>query len=382
MSVRTISNGGGNWNSVGTWAEGAVPLNTDDVVATATSGNVTITATAVCQSMNLTNYINTLTHNNTINLTIGRTGVAGSLTLPINMVYAPTGSAKITLIGTAGSANITTGGQVLTNLTINGIGGTWTLQDNLHVVGSSSATGFFNITHGTFNANNKNLYCDTYIATGTTTTINMGSGTWTMNPEQVSANWNITTTNSTINVNTSTVFISNNTMDNVVIAASTKFYNLVIDGSLTTDDVSFTGSTTILNNLSFQGARLIEIASGSTVTVIGTITATGLNASNILTIVASAPPSPGFISKSSGIVSLDYLNITDNNTTGGAKFYAGAHSVNGGDTTGWIFTVPPMLLQSSGGYTSEVSGTTNLQSSGGLSGGLKGAHIQSTGDLT
>jgi len=68
MATRTIANGGGNWNSTGTWVEGAVPTSADDVVATATSGQLTVNVAATCRSLNLTNYANTLTMNNTLTL--------------------------------------------------------------------------------------------------------------------------------------------------------------------------------------------------------------------------------------------------------------------------------------------------------------------------
>jgi len=49
----------------------------------------------------------------------------------------------------------------------------------------------------------------------------------------------------------------------------------------------------------------------------------------------------GTLSKASGTVSSDYLNITYSTATGGATWYAGANSVNNGGNTGWIFTAPP-----------------------------------------
>ena len=49
------------------------------------------------------------------------------------------------------------------------------------------------------------------------------------------------------------------------------------------------------------------------------------------------------ISKSSGIVSCDYLNISNSNATGGANWYAGSHSVNTINNTGWIFSAANRL---------------------------------------
>ena len=44
-----------------------------------------------------------------------------------------------------------------------------------------------------------------------------------------------------------------------------------------------------------------------------------------------------FLSKSSGIVECDYLDISNSNATGGAKWYAGANSVDNGNNSGWMF---------------------------------------------
>ena len=70
MATRTVANGGGNWGTTSTWVEGAVPTSADDVVFTATSGQLTINVTASCKSINFTNYTNTITFNNAIFLSV------------------------------------------------------------------------------------------------------------------------------------------------------------------------------------------------------------------------------------------------------------------------------------------------------------------------
>lgn len=47
------------------------------------------------------------------------------------------------------------------------------------------------------------------------------------------------------------------------------------------------------------------------------------------------------LSKSSGIVSCDYLSLKDSVATGGATWYAGSHSTNVSGNSGWIFTGSP-----------------------------------------
>ena len=47
------------------------------------------------------------------------------------------------------------------------------------------------------------------------------------------------------------------------------------------------------------------------------------------------------LTKTSGTVVCDYLDLSNSNATGGATWYAGSHSVNTANNTGWIFTGPP-----------------------------------------
>jgi hypothetical protein len=126
MPTRTISDAGGNWNAAATWAEGAVPTSADDVVANATSGNLTINATATCKSLVLTGYnaASAVTHNSGITLT-----VVGNVTLTSGQYTAAADTSKLTITGSA--AALVTGGCLLGALTYNKAAGTLTLGDNL-----------------------------------------------------------------------------------------------------------------------------------------------------------------------------------------------------------------------------------------------------------
>ena len=61
MATRTVANGGGNYNVAATWVENAVPTNADDVVFTATSGQLTVNVASQAKTINFTNYTNTIT---------------------------------------------------------------------------------------------------------------------------------------------------------------------------------------------------------------------------------------------------------------------------------------------------------------------------------
>lgn len=43
------------------------------------------------------------------------------------------------------------------------------------------------------------------------------------------------------------------------------------------------------------------------------------------------------LSKTSGIVVCDYLDLNNSNATGGATWYAGSHSADTDNNDGWIF---------------------------------------------
>ncbi len=129
-ATRTISDAGGNWDATGTWTEGAVPTSADDVVATGTSGALTINAAAAARSVNFTNYVSTVTHNSGIILSIGDAS-GGSLTFVSGMTYSPAdGTAEIKLVSTTSGNTITAAGKPIKKFTVNGSGGAWTLQDN------------------------------------------------------------------------------------------------------------------------------------------------------------------------------------------------------------------------------------------------------------
>lgn len=98
MATRTISNAGGSYNSTATWVEGVVPTSVDDVVATATSGNLTVSTTAQARSLDLAGYSGTLAMNGA--LTLGSSTARGDLLM---LRFSPT-------MGMSGSQEIVCGG--------------------------------------------------------------------------------------------------------------------------------------------------------------------------------------------------------------------------------------------------------------------------------
>lgn len=112
-------------------------------------------------------------------------------------------------------------------------------------------------------------------------------------------------------------------------------------GALTFDFYSPTTITT----LNVGSGRSITFTSGAIYNI------TNWNvfgaAGSLVTITATTPGTFFTLSKSSGIVTSDYLSVKDSIATGGASFYAGSHSVNVSGNTGWIFTDPQSLYPKS-----------------------------------
>jgi len=104
MPQRTISAAGGNWNSLATWVEGAVPTSSDFIVGNASSGNLTVNVTtALTQYVDLSGYTGTLTINSNI---IFNTGALGGSTSVFNagsysFLGTGTGRGAIALVNTS-----------------------------------------------------------------------------------------------------------------------------------------------------------------------------------------------------------------------------------------------------------------------------------------
>lgn len=102
--------------------------------------------------------------------------------------------------------------------------------------------------------------------------------------------------------------------------------------------VVFLGSNTI-KTLTISGTRTVTFTNGTT-TTLSDLFATGASGA-LITLNSDAAGVPAIISKSYGIISCDYLSIQDLTVTGGASWYAGAHSTNVSGNTGWTFIQAP-----------------------------------------
>ena len=369
-NVRTIAFGTGNItvNGTGTiWTTntatnltttGTQVVNVSNATATASSVLTGFMTEANSISFNFTTGTYALTLGSTSKRSMNFTGFAGTVSNATQAIYGD--------LNLGSTATFTAGGNTWTfastsatprtitsnsktmdfPVTFDGVGGTWVLQDAL----TMGSTQILRHTNGTINLNGMTLTCGAEYRTNTgTKNLTFNGGTLVCPAAGSSAFNNPSAAGFTTTAGTGTGTISMTSASGKSFSGGGATYNCTINqggaGALT-----IVGANTF-NNITntVQPASVLFLAG-----VTNTFNNFNLNgtAGNLITI-ASTTASTHTLSKASGTVSVDYLSITNSTATGGATWYAGANSTNGGGNSGWIFTAPP-----SSGYTiTAVNGT-------------------------
>jgi hypothetical protein len=403
--------GTGNWSDLTHWSTtsggaanaSTIPGSSDNVIFdansfTTTGRTVTLDITSpTCNSMTWTSLSNMPAFNGN-----GKTlNIYGSITLSSAMTIS---SLNINFKATSTGKTITTGGKTVNGLTFDGIGGGWTLQDNLTTSGSII------LNHGSLNTNNQtvnaadfnsenanvrsltlgtsvlNLSADlawkmritsnftNFTFSGASSTINFtGNSTSGANlqcegtPQKMAFNIiNFTGANGGSNyggfsANTITfsgnciAFNGTNTVGTLTVPGSfsqgnggSNITTATIGGNVTLNNANTFGDLTL-----YPGST-ITIASGVIQTINGNLSATGTG-SYPINIKSSSASSAATIRKTSGTVCLDYVRLQDITASGGATFDAGANSTIVARVTGFVFngacTLPPTVTYLWNGFT-------------------------------
>lgn len=263
---------GTKWATTSGGAGGAsVPTTTDDVFFNgSSSGTVTIaTGNTGAQSITCTGFTGTLTGTAAIT-------VAGSLTVASGMTYSHTGT--VTFTGT-GTHTITSAGKALSAVTINSVGGTYTLADALNI-----STRTLTVTRGTFDTAGYNVTAGFLSSSNANTrTITLGASTVTIGGTAAGSALDFSiSTNLTLNAGTSqiTLTFSNVTSSGGLFSGGGKtFYN--VSFTSTSRNATISNDNTF-NNLSLSGrasagANIFSFSNDQTIN--GTFTASaGTNA--------------------------------------------------------------------------------------------------------
>ncbi len=254
-----------------------------------------------------------------------------------------TGTGVMTFAG-RGSQTITSAGKTFSQaVAIISPGGSVTLQD---AYTGSATSNTIQLQAGTFDANGYNVTLSgPFLANYTITrTAAIGSGTWTLSGATSGGVWNASTSTNLTVTGTGTISLTSASAKTFA-GGGIAYTNITLDqggaGALT-----ITGSNTfgdITNSYAPTGATSILFTAGTT-TTFGNWSASGT--SGKLLTIGSVTTASHTLSKASGTVSADFLSISRSTATGGASWYAGANSTDGGNNSGWIFTAPPAAVTS------------------------------------
>lgn len=335
MATITASPTGGNWSATTAWVGGVVPGSGDNVILTATSGNITVDGTSGspsnCNNFTFTAYTGTLTMGVTSVLNI-----YGSMSLASGATFAPNNQANINFMATTTGQTVMHAGYSLCNLTYNGVGGGWTWQDGLAAPATPSIT--ITLTNGSLNTNNFNTNSSGFswqFSSNNSNTRSLTLGTSTL----LIGSWDIgVSTGMTLSASSSTL--------TQAITATTSFFN---GGGLSYNNVTLTqgsgGATTIsgantFSNLTLQGAGSglgsYTTATGASISgnqnITGTLTITGNSVSIRNFIYATTEGSPITITAST--VSINNSDFRDIIGAGSANWNLSSITGGAGDCGG------------------------------------------------
>ncbi|MFA5772927.1 MAG: hypothetical protein WC974_09380 [Thermoplasmata archaeon] len=298
-----------NWSDTSGGANNAsVPGVSDDVFFTsATSAPSTLSANITVNSLDMTGYTGTLTHNAAVTLTHDSSGV---FKLASGMTYTlgDAATSAITFTSTSGTTAITTAGKTLGNMTFNGVGGTWQLQDALNV-GNVSAAATLTLTNGTFDSNNQTITAWMFSSSNTNTrTLTLGSSTINLKRAQ-SVCFDTNEANLTVTANTATIVIDQTY--STFRTSGAKDWNglsLVLTGSASV--LSVNGST--FANITKTGvASKTDTLDIHNITITGTLTINGNSSTNRVIVESTALGTPRTITAANVVVTnADFRDIT------------------------------------------------------------------------
>jgi hypothetical protein len=355
-NVKTVSPAGGNWSANTAWNEGSPPSASDDVVATSSSGNLTIdSGTPVAKSVDFSSYgAHTLSHTTGIGLT-----VSGNLIFCSAMTYTPADdTAKILINGTG---NITTATKQLGNFEVSGAGITVTFQDPFT---QRATTTTLTLTQGTLNTNNQAVNVGIFSSSNSNPrTLILGSSNVTISG--AGTVWNTYNASGlTFNANTSTITLTGSTARIYNPGSSHPFNNVIFNGGGISYIADGAGGGTKFANLTVTGtvAKTDNVNLTGNVTVTGTLSLSGSSATSRLLIQNSTIGTPAILTVTGATVSTNNVDFQDitfartdagglDLTNGGANLIGdcGGNSRTGGDGTVTFTTAAPQTWNGTSG---------------------------------
>lgn len=348
MSSILFGTTNGNYSDDTKWVGGVKPTAADDALLSSLSANLTIDTTSLaCRSLDCNTFIGTLTLAAVASVLSIGDGSPGANNIALRFVPGMTftsgnGTVGFNLISTSATQqSVYTAGKTIGNFTFNGVGGSWLLGDGL-IVGPFAT---LKLSAGTLNTNSQTLSIGKLQSdSGVTRVLTLGSSQITLTLTSGTV-WQLASSALTLSAASSIINIGVTSSSTRTFAGAGGTYgilNYILSGS--TGELDITGSNTFqkINFYDASNARSLKFTAGTTTTILGEFNVRG--SSGKLITIDSITAAAHNLSKSSGVVACDYLNLKNSHAAGGATWYAGSHSVDLGGNTGWIFTDPPAGL--------------------------------------
>lgn len=322
---------GGSWSSTAIWsttsngAGGAtVPLPQDSIFLTAsTAGTITADMPRIGGDLDCTGFTGTLALTNQTNSVFGNIIFVTGMTL--------NNSQNLVMQGRGAAQTFTSGGKTFgATLFFSCPGGKYTLQDNLIATTINPQFGELNDGGHAVSVVGQLQY-----QSGVTRTLT-STGIWTFTG---STPLNITATAATYNVSGATWIMNGGATAQAVNGlAGVNLPNLQFNTGSGTATVAAASSW---NTITVNTPKTVHFTAGvaQTIRTPGGFYVTG-TAGNLGTFDSTVAGIQWSISCSAGTISCDYISLKDSNAIGGATFFAGAHSTNVSNNSGWSFTSP------------------------------------------
>jgi len=339
----------GDWNDANHWSDTSggsgpqpAPTTSDNVYFDANSFSiasqtVTLNVSAEALIVDWRGVSNNPTFTGTNSLSIGD-NISSGLYFDNSMSVSVTGAINI-----FGAGNVDTQNKSIGELNIGSAGANIVVNLDSAITATSLAvidsefssfskaitlTGAFNIF-----ANNFNVTLGTSaISAGDMSIItSLGTdGTITGTPTiNISSSFTISK-NGDLTYNMENAPIILGTAATVFTGGDQTFNNVTLNGGTTT-----ISSNNTFGTLSIADGKTVKFTTGST-TTLGVLDATGSSGS-LISIQSTNSGTAFTLSKSSGTVNVDYINIKDSTAEGGATFIAGMEGYDKLGNTGWTF---------------------------------------------
>lgn len=346
----------------------AVPTSSDDVFFDAGSGTCTVTTsgttTDVCNNITWSSTNVTISHAAATTIT-----VYGSLDFTGSGTYTRgnANTSRFVFAATATGKNITWASKSPGEVTFDGVGGGWTLQDTF--TSASSSASAITLTNGALDTNGKAVTGSFSSSNSNTRSLTLGATTWTIGNNS-NYGWNISTsTNMTLSAGSSTISFTLTTGSGQFFHGGGLTYGTVSCTTQTAGDITFSGNNTFGTLTLSQAANIngtYYFTSGSTQTVTGTLTGNGNSALNRCYYRATTVGSAATLS--AGTFTFTNIDLQDITKAGAGSGNISAITGGSGDcggNSGWTFTTPRTCYMKTGASANMSSTTIWFTTSGG-----------------